>query len=126
LLLTTHGGLLTTYYLLLLQELVLGRHEIATSLLVRRGAVLDAICTSYEYGCDEYVWPHVKEVSKTSSREIPPEHLAQMGRFLRGYDGILNFNYKAWPRVRVKVRVRVRVRGGEICVLLTAHDLLTY
>ena len=86
-----------------LQELVLGRQEIATSMLVRRGVVLDAICTSYEYGCDEYVWPHVKEVSKVSSREIPPEHLEQMARFLRGYDGILNFNYKVRP-------------GGEICV----------
>ena len=53
--------------------------------------------------CDEYVWPHVKEVSKISSREIPPEHLEQMARFLQGYDGILNFNYKVRP-------------GGETCV----------
>ena len=51
--------------------------------------MLDAIRTSYEYDCDEYVWPHVKEVSKISSREITPEHLAQMARFLGGYDGIL-------------------------------------
>ena len=58
--------------------------------------------------CDEYVWPHVKEVSKISSREIPPEHLEQMARFLRGYDGILNFNYKVRP-------------GGETCVLPTGH-----
>ena len=49
------------------------------------------------------MWPHVKEVSKISSREIPPEHLEQMARFLRGYDGILNFNYKVRP-------------GGETCV----------
>ena len=54
------------------------------------------------------MWPHVKEVSKISSREIPPEHLEQMAGFLRGYDGILNFNYKVRP-------------GGEICVLPTGH-----
>ena len=46
----------------LLQELCAGRHEYATSLLVKDGEILDAITTSYLYDKEIYVWPDVEEV----------------------------------------------------------------
>jgi len=83
----------------LLQELVLGRVEYATSFLCRGGSVLDAITTRYEYDREEYVWPDVKEkrASRASSREVQPAHRAAMVAFLEGYEGICNFNYKVRP-----------------------------
>ena len=57
----------------LLQELCAGHIEYATSLLVRDGEVLDAICTNYVYDKEIYVWPFVQEVSITApSQPIPP------------------------------------------------------
>uniref|UniRef100_A0A7S3BF86 ATP-grasp domain-containing protein n=1 Tax=Haptolina ericina TaxID=156174 RepID=A0A7S3BF86_9EUKA len=80
----------------LLQELVRGKLEYATSLLCRDGTLLDAITTRYEYAADEYVWPDVKEIRtrRTSSRDIIQSHKAVMASFLDGYDGFCNFNYK--------------------------------
>ena len=86
----------------LLQELVLGPLEHATSLLVAPGGeVLDAICTVYTYDRAEYVWPQVKEVCaerrSLPMRAVPAAHLAAMRAFLVGYEGVLNFNYKVRP-----------------------------
>ena len=80
----------------LLQELILGRVEYATSILCKGGVVLDAITTRYEYDADEYVWPHVKELRdrRSSSRDVARTHLDAMVAFLDGYNGICNFNYK--------------------------------
>ena len=51
----------------LLQELCPGRIEHATSLLVKDGAIHDAICTNYEYDSESgiYVWPNVEEVRRS-------------------------------------------------------------
>mmetsp|Transcript_141601 Transcript_141601/g.244888 ORF Transcript_141601/g.244888 Transcript_141601/m.244888 type:complete len:421 (+) Transcript_141601:147-1409(+) len=77
-----------------LQELITGCLECSTSLLVVEGEILDVICTEYEYETISYVWPNVGEVERSSSNQVPIEHLADMSSFLRGYSGICNFNYK--------------------------------
>ena len=41
--------------------------------------------------------------ARQSTRELPTAHLVAMRAFLRGYNGILNFNYKVRP-------------GGELCL----------
>jgi hypothetical protein len=86
----------------LLQELCAGRIEKATSLLVKDGTIHDAICTDYEYDCDEsgvYVWPNVQELQerRRSHEDIPPSHLDTMERLCTGFTGICNFNYKVRP-----------------------------
>jgi hypothetical protein len=55
----------------LLQELCAGNTEYATSLLVVDGDIIDAICTSYVYDKEVYVWPYVQEARAASllSRE---------------------------------------------------------
>ena len=35
--------------------------------------------------------------ARQSTRELPKAHLVAMRAFLRGYSGILNFNYKVRP-----------------------------
>mmetsp|Transcript_55303 Transcript_55303/g.171332 ORF Transcript_55303/g.171332 Transcript_55303/m.171332 type:complete len:250 (+) Transcript_55303:168-917(+) len=94
------GGALGAAWVL--QELVTGRFEYSTALLVRDGEILDAACTRYEYSAEEYVWPKVTELRKDSPA-VPPEHLAVMRALLEGYSGFINFNYKLRP-------------GGRLCL----------
>ena len=79
-----------------LQELVRGRVEIATSLLIHKGRVLQAATTSYTYDADEYVWPHVKEKrAERTTAAGPPAQLGHMLALLGNeFQGICNFNYK--------------------------------
>eukprot|EP00928_Gymnodinium_smaydae_P037526 TRINITY_DN2602_c0_g1_i2.p1 TRINITY_DN2602_c0_g1~~TRINITY_DN2602_c0_g1_i2.p1 ORF type:complete len:550 (-),score=61.17 TRINITY_DN2602_c0_g1_i2:132-1781(-) len=96
-----------------LQELVLGCFEYATSLLVRQGEILDAIGTVYEYNSDAYVWPRVEEVSKGSY--VPSEsHMAIMKELVQDYIGICNFNYKIRQDGRMCIfEINTRV-GGDL------------
>jgi hypothetical protein len=48
----------------------------------------------YEYDRDIYVWPSVKELSRSSGATVPPKLLKVMEMFLVGYSGVCNFNYK--------------------------------
>ena len=73
----------------LLQELIPGRHEVSTSLLVQDGKILDTICTVYEYSKEVYVWPDVSEVGRSwdmaeHAWACTPAHLAVMSKFLAG------------------------------------------
>mmetsp|Transcript_69033 Transcript_69033/g.114743 ORF Transcript_69033/g.114743 Transcript_69033/m.114743 type:complete len:330 (-) Transcript_69033:392-1381(-) len=77
----------------LLQEIIPGAVEYSASLLVRDGRILDSICTAYEYEKEEYVWPHVREISRKYA-EVPACQLATMRLFLKEYSGICNFNFK--------------------------------
>ena len=75
--------------LLHFQELVPGRLEYSTTLLVRNGEVVDYVNTLYEYDGEEYVWPgpwstwingcrpYVEEV-RHEYVSVPEEHLAKM------------------------------------------------
>lgn len=83
-----------------LQEMVPGHYEYSTSLLVWHGDVLDAITMKYHYDGTLYVWPRVREISKEMC-DTPAEHLAIMTKFLTGYSGICNFNYKRRPDGRL-------------------------
>lgn len=78
----------------LLQELIPGQTEYSTSLLVHKGRILDSICQRYVYSKKVYVWPNVDELSRETLDTTPESHLAVMRKFLRGYSGICNFNYK--------------------------------
>merc|ERR1719356_249065 len=90
--------------------------EYSASLLVDNGDILDAICTEYEYDKDEYIWPHVEEVSRLSHNDIPAEHLAVMRNFLREYSGICNFNYKVRPSGSMCIfEVNTRVGADLAC-----------
>ena len=82
-----------------MQEMMPGRYEYSTSLLVVEGEIVWDACTRYEYDRDEYVWPHVTEhEDKRSFPPTPPAHLAAMTAFLAcegwRYSGFCNFNYK--------------------------------
>lgn len=76
-----------------LQELIPGCFEYATSLLVKDGRILETISTRYEYSKEVYVWPHVEELGRETVT-VPEAHVATMTAFLREYSGICNFNYK--------------------------------
>jgi len=69
-----------------LQELVRGRVEVSTSLLVVRGAVLRAAVVAYTYDADEYVWPKVRELKqlRRTSDVLEPDVLAALSALLAG------------------------------------------
>jgi hypothetical protein len=102
----------------LLQELILGPTEFATTVLWQDGKIIDLICTQYTYARGEYVWPKVKE--HTSARRtfdrVPSAHLDVMRRLLDGFDGVANFNYKLRPDGRLCLfEVNPRLGGDLAC-----------
>ncbi|CAE8720166.1 unnamed protein product, partial [Polarella glacialis] len=70
-----------------LQELIAGRLEHSTTLLMKNGEVLDYADTLYEYDGEEYVWPHIREI-RNEYRSIPEDHLAAMKKLLCNFNGI--------------------------------------
>lgn len=86
----------------IMQELVPGTFEYSTTLLVADGEILDYACSRYTFSSATYVWPAL-EYNKAEYVGVPAQHLAVMKRFLGGFHGILNFNYK------------VR-KNGDICI----------
>lgn len=98
-----------------LQELVPGRFEYSASLLVDRGVILDVAATCYEAACDAFVWPQVQKVGK-APYGVPKEHVAIMQRFLEGYTGLCNFNYKVRPNGDLAIfEVNTRMGGDFAC-----------
>lgn len=85
-----------------LQELVPGKYEYSTSLLVSKGEILDAVCSRYEYSSDIYIWPQL-EYLVSEYVSVPESHLALMRAMLGDFSGICNFNYKVRP-------------NGEMCI----------
>lgn len=86
--------LLETDDALLLQELISGPQEFATTMLVREGKVFDAIATEYVYDCNEYVWPRAQELRRRYYHPPPLRHLQALSPFLAGFSGVCNANYK--------------------------------
>lgn len=78
----------------LLQEHIWGCMEYSTSLLVKDGEILDAICMEYEYSEYEYIWPNVRENGKRVRHHIPSDERRVMSALLKGFSGICNFNFK--------------------------------
>lgn len=99
----------------LLQELITGRNEFSTSLLVVEGEILDAICTEYVYDSHQYVWPRCRLISQTTHDRVPAQHLHVMSSFLNDYSGICNFNYKLRNGQMVIFEVNPRVGGDLTC-----------
>jgi hypothetical protein len=102
----------------LLQELCAGNNEYATSLLVYDGEVLDAISTNYVYDKDIYVWPYVEEDQdqRRSTSDVPAKHLETMTKFLAGFSGVCNFNYKVRPSGGMCIfEVNARVGADLAC-----------
>eukprot|EP00933_Yihiella_yeosuensis_P071926 TRINITY_DN80178_c0_g1_i1.p1 TRINITY_DN80178_c0_g1~~TRINITY_DN80178_c0_g1_i1.p1 ORF type:complete len:736 (-),score=130.61 TRINITY_DN80178_c0_g1_i1:47-2191(-) len=98
-----------------LQELICGKVELATSLLVDCGKVLSVVSTSYQYASDAYVWPRVRLVQKTA-HDVPQEHLDVFSKFLLEYRGICNFNYKVREDGALSIfEINPRV-GGDLAV----------
>ena len=107
-----------------LQELVAGREETSTSLLVKGGVILDCICTTYECACETYVWPRVSEVraKRRHTKELPDGHAQTMRHLLQGFSGICNFNYKvdaASGRLKI-FEINCRVGSDLACDAPTA------
>ena len=102
----------------LLQELCPGSTEHATTLLVKDGEILDAICTNYEYDREVYVWPFVEEHQdrRKSHENIPKAHLDTMALFVDEFSGICNFNYKVRPSGGMCIfEVNARVGADIAC-----------
>eukprot|EP00435_Cladocopium_sp_Y103_P018225 s845_g4.t1 len=76
-----------------LQELVPGRLEYSTTLLVLEGEVVDYVNTLYEYDGEEYVWPFVDEV-RHEYVSVPEAHLDVMRVLLSEFSGICCLGYK--------------------------------
>jgi len=96
-----------------LQELVPGRLEYSTSLLVAEGRILDVACSRYEFGSDIYVWPAL-EYQRSEYVSVPERHLAVMSALLAGFSGICNVNYKLRSCGRMCIfEVNPRV-GGDL------------
>lgn len=117
-----------------LQELIPGAVEYATSLIVRDGRILDLVCTQYTFEEAEYVWPRVDEKRGTRLTQdtIPVAHLRAMGKLLTRFTGVCNFNYKVRaaeadtlayrsyrpppPRLPLALLTATRLRGGlSVC-----------
>eukprot|EP00929_Paragymnodinium_shiwhaense_P101902 TRINITY_DN65095_c0_g1_i3.p1 TRINITY_DN65095_c0_g1~~TRINITY_DN65095_c0_g1_i3.p1 ORF type:complete len:546 (-),score=106.52 TRINITY_DN65095_c0_g1_i3:17-1654(-) len=77
----------------LLQELIPGRLEHSTTLLVFQGEVYDYVNTLYEYDGEEFVWPRVEEV-RHEYTSVPEERLKIFETLLTGFSGICCLGYK--------------------------------
>eukprot|EP00448_Togula_jolla_P042456 CAMPEP_0170569692 /NCGR_PEP_ID=MMETSP0224-20130122/698_1 /TAXON_ID=285029 /ORGANISM="Togula jolla, Strain CCCM 725" /LENGTH=433 /DNA_ID=CAMNT_0010891891 /DNA_START=176 /DNA_END=1474 /DNA_ORIENTATION=+ len=77
----------------LLQELIPGRIEFSTTMLVIRGEVFDIIGIRYEYDGEEYVWPNVREVSHEYV-SVPADHKEIFRQILADFSGICCVGYK--------------------------------
>lgn len=88
-----------------LQELVPGRVEVATSLLHAYGRLLDVVSVRYTYESDEYVWPRVTELkgSRRFDDALPAAHLQVLRTLLGAFSGLANFNYKVRPDGRLAI-----------------------
>lgn len=112
-----------------IQELIAGNEEIATTLVVVNGKIKAGMTTFYTYRDREYVWPATVELKKTSS-ELPCADRAQLEPFVRFFTGVCNVNYKVRPDGRLAIfEINPRV-GADFCdakvslarlILDTAH-----
>ena len=103
-----------------LQELVLGTRECATSMLVKEGVVLDCIVSTYEYEHAAYVWGRsdVRErrEQRRHSRDVPAQHLDAFRALLAGFSGICNVNYKVDAAGRLRLfETNARVGADLAC-----------
>lgn len=97
-----------------IQELVAGEDEIATTLVVVNGEIKAAMSTRYTYRDKIYVWPHTAQSKRTSSELSPPERL-QIEPFVRYFTGVCNVNYKVRPDGRIAIfEFNPRV-GADFC-----------
>ena len=97
-----------------IQELVHGNEEIATTLVVVNGSVKAGMRTCYTYRDEAYVWPETAEVKRMSSELLDVEHV-QLEPFVRFFTGVCNFNYKIRPNGRVAIfEINPRV-GADFC-----------
>lgn len=98
----------------LIQELVPGNEEIATTLVVVDGVVKASMRTCYTYRDEVYVWPETAE-TKRASNELPDAERVQLEPFVRFFTGVCNFNYKVRTDGRVAVfEINPRV-GADFC-----------
>ncbi|CAE6936344.1 unnamed protein product [Symbiodinium sp. CCMP2456] len=98
-----------------MQELIRGRFEVSTTVLVDSGQILDEISSCYEYDSDTYVWPRCRRVSK-HLHSVPEEHMLVFQEFLRQYRGICNFNYKVRESGQLSIfELNTRI-GGDLAV----------
>lgn len=99
---------------MLLQEWVPGPIEYATSMVLRDGEILAACTCEYKYDRPDYTWPRCHEIGRQT---LPPNpaHLRVLRRFLVGFSGVCNANYKlVWPGGALKLlEINPRV-GGDL------------
>ena len=76
----------------LVEELVTGRVEHSTTLLVFFGGFRDVVHTTYAYGEDVYIWPRVAEDQERRRTDsvLPPRHMRDFSRLLHDFSGICN------------------------------------
>lgn len=77
----------------ILQELIRGENEFSTTLLVVDGKIQDWAGMKYQYSMEAYVWPHVRLVDQELC-SVPEGHREIFEKFLVGFSGICNFNFK--------------------------------
>lgn len=97
----------------LLQELIPGRLEYSTTLLLNQGELLDYVAIRYEYDAEEYVWPNVREV-RNEYISVPAEHLAVFRPLLSKFSGICCLGYKLRADGRLALfEINPRI-GGDL------------
>jgi len=105
------GSRLSESYVL--QELVVGAHEFATSMLVKDGELYDAVTTEYVYENSEYFYPMCRERWRRFYDPAPRAHLRALSPFLKDFSGICNANYKVCSNGFRLFEINVRM-GGDL------------
>jgi len=95
------------------QELVVGRREMSTLLVVRDGKIKSAMTSTYTYDASEYVWPRASLVRHTFTTRLSKQRRATFGSLLRSYTGVCNVNYKTKEGTIKILEVNARV-GADL------------
>ena len=106
---TKHGSSTRWVY----QELITGRREMSTLLVVRDGEIKSAMTSTYTYDSAEYVWPHAEQVRHAFTTRLSKQRRAVFEALLRDYTGVCNVNYKTKAGTVKILEVNARV-GADL------------
>ena len=82
----------------LIQELIPGKQEVSTTMVVVKGVIKFGMSIFYTYKDTAYVWPHTSEVRRERNcREISDSDKDSLAPFVINFTGVCNVNYKFDP-----------------------------
>ena len=91
---------------LVYQEWVSGVSERSTSMVLREGRVVASVTAEYQHDRPDYCWPQCHEVARRFHMPADSTHLRLLERFLAGFSGLCNCNYKLQGAQHQQLHVR--------------------